>query len=303
LSSRFLLHYAAPAESFNAALPLGNGRLGAMFYGGVAAERIHLNEDTLWSGVGPAEIPPQGRAALPEIRRLLFAGDHRAAHELAIRTLPGPFTEAYQPAGDLLLDLLSPPAVASDVSGYERSLDLSTATGLTRFTIGSVTHQRELFVSHPAQVVALRWLVSQPGALSVRLRLACPLRHRVTFSQEGIHLSGRAPSRVEWFRAKPGQGINYDSVRDRHGLAFDVRLVVEAPGAIVTAETDALRIEGATELRLLLDARTTFHHGDSDAVAAAIITRARSRPWDALRAEHCADPVSYTHLRAHETLS
>ncbi|MEO0055837.1 MAG: hypothetical protein RLZZ50_1784, partial [Verrucomicrobiota bacterium] len=98
-----------------------------------------------------------------------------------------------------------------------------------------------------------------------------------------------APSRVEWFRAKPGQGINYDSVRDRHGLAFDVRLVVEAPGAIVTAETDALRIEGATELRLLLDARTTFHHGDSDAVAAAIITRARSRPWDALRAEHCAD--------------
>ncbi|NDC75021.1 glycoside hydrolase family 95 protein [bacterium] len=287
-----VLHYAVPAEHFNEALPLGNGRLGAMFYGGVERERIHLNESSLWSGVGPAEIPPQGRAALPQIRRLLFSNQLREAHELAISTLPGAFTESYQPVGDLLLELTDAAGVAS-VTNYRRELDLGAAMGRTRFTTGGVVHERELLVSHPAQIVALRWRVDRPGALSCSLRFASPLRHEIAADAGGFAITGRAPSHVQWFGVKPGEGITYEPFRGRIGMEFSARCSVSAPGARVRVEDNTLVIDDATELTVLLDVRTAFSSHSPDSEAAATLTQARRQTW--------AETVS-AHLSDHEGL-
>ena len=117
-----VLWYPEPAAEWVAALPIGNGRLGAMVFGGVATERLQLNDDTLWSG-GPRDWDvPRAREVLPEIRRLILAGDYGAADELC-KQIQGPYNESYQPLGDLFLDFdASGPADA-----YRRALDLHTA--------------------------------------------------------------------------------------------------------------------------------------------------------------------------------
>ncbi len=280
------LRYDQPATHFNEALPVGNGRLGAMFYGGVATERLHLNEDSLWSGSGPAAVPPEGLEALPEIRRLLFAGELRKAHELAIRTLPGPFTEAYQPAGDLVLESLRPPGA---VSGYRRELDLEQAVGSVTFVEDGVRHVREVFASHPAGVVVLRWTVDRPGALSCRIRLESPQRHRVAVGESALTLSGQAPSRVEWFQTKPGEGIFHDERSGRSGMTFVTGLAVVAPGARISCEGTGLRVEGATGISIFSDTRTSFASDDPAGDVASALDSARAIGWDALRADHVAD--------------
>jgi len=280
------LRYNQPAAHFNEALPVGNGRLGAMFYGGVAAERLHLNEDSLWSGSGPAAVPPEGLEALPEIRRRLFAGELREAHELAIRTLPGPFTEAYQPVGDLVLESLRPPG---PVTAYRRELDLERAVGSVTFVEDGVRHAREVFASHPAGVVAIRWTVDRPGALSCRIRLESPQRHRIEAGEAGLTLRGQAPSRVEWFQTKPGEGIFHDERPGRSGMTFVTGLTVLAPGARISCSGNELRVEDATGISIFSDTRTGFSSGDPAGDVACTLRRVGAKSWDELRAGHVAD--------------
>jgi len=129
------LTYPKPAERWVEALPLGNGRLGAMVFGGVASERLQLNEDTLWSGARTDTNTPGARAVLPELRAAIFAGKYEDADRLA-RGLQGPFTQSYKPLADLGLSLSSP---GGDVVDYARDLDLDTAVATTRFRAGVTT--------------------------------------------------------------------------------------------------------------------------------------------------------------------
>src|SRR5690242_9597604 len=143
-TSDLTLWYRQPAEQWVEALPIGNGRLGAMIFGGVAEERLQLNDDTLWSG-GPRDWNnPEAKDALPEIRRLLFAGDYAAANELC-RKLQGPFTESYMPLGDLRLSF----AEAGQPEDYRRDLDLDTALASVQYTSGGAAFTREIFASAP----------------------------------------------------------------------------------------------------------------------------------------------------------
>src|SRR3954468_16081768 len=143
------LWYTNPAQAWVTALPVGNGRLGAMVFGGVAQERLQLNEDTLWSGAPRDPNNPQALSVLPEVRRLIFAERYAEANELA-RQMQGNYTESYQPMGDLLLDF--PFAAADTVSDYYRDLDLDRAIATTRYTVNGITYTREVFSSFPDQV-------------------------------------------------------------------------------------------------------------------------------------------------------
>src|SRR5262249_45905982 len=128
------LWFTQPAQEWVEALPVGSGRLGAMVFGGVAAERLQLNEDTLWSG-GPRDWDnPGARAVLPEVRRLIAAGDFAAA-DARCREMQGPYTQSYQPLGDLHLhfDHDAPP------TDYRRDLDLATALAHVGYRVGDVT--------------------------------------------------------------------------------------------------------------------------------------------------------------------
>ena len=137
------LWYRTPAATWNEALPVGNGRLGAMVFGGVEHEHLQLNEETLWSG-GPYDpVVKDASAALPQIRQLLFAGDIARAHDLFGRRMMGkPYEQMkYQPLGDLLLDFGN----VSAVSDYRRELDLDRAVAQVTYRSGGVTYMREVF--------------------------------------------------------------------------------------------------------------------------------------------------------------
>ena len=154
------------ASQWDHALPVGNGRLGAMVFGTVNRERIQLNEETLWMG-GPRDTDnPEARAALPEVRRLLFAGQPREAYALAERKLMGkPWRlESYQSLGDLRLNFDH----EGEIADYRRELDLDTAIARVTYRVDGVRYTREVFASHPDQVIVVRLTVDRPGRAVLR---------------------------------------------------------------------------------------------------------------------------------------
>src|SRR4029453_18380717 len=169
--------------------PIGNGRLGAMVFGGVVEERLQLNDDTLWSG-GPKDWNnPKARAGLPEIRRAVFAGDSVAADRLA-KQMMGPFTQSYQPLGDLTIVFEH-----GDIGrNYRRALDLASAVASVRYKVGDATFTREAFASHPAQVIAIRLAVDRPGRLTFVARLSSLLRSSTDAADPVLCLRGRHPA-------------------------------------------------------------------------------------------------------------
>src|SRR5215471_4176607 len=160
------LWYKKPAEIWTDALPVGNGRMGAMVFGKTAQERIQFNEHTVWTGE-PHDYAHRGAYKhLAEIRELLWAGKQKEAETLAMREfMSEPLRQkAYQAFGDLLIDF---PGIAEDqVKDYKRSLDLDTGITTVEYTFQGVTYRREMFASYPANVLVLRLTASKPGALS-----------------------------------------------------------------------------------------------------------------------------------------
>jgi alpha-L-fucosidase 2 len=150
---RWVLWYRQPARHWNEALPLGNGRMGAMVFGGVAQERLQLNEDTMWSGYPYDPTNPDAFASLEQVRQLVFAGKYREAERLADQKMMGvlrigdrlyaPFRRlmAYQPLGDLWLSFPHD----AEPTEYRRELDLDEAIARIRYRIGEVTFAREIF--------------------------------------------------------------------------------------------------------------------------------------------------------------
>lgn len=189
---RHILFYNQEAgNDWYSALPLGNGRLGAMVFGNVHQERIQLNEDSLWSGGPRDRLNPDAKANLEEIRRLIFAGELRKAEALANDSLSGipPIMRQYQPLGDLFIQYnygseyrgyhIETDATGCtdiidnlpDAQNYRRELDLSTALASTSYSIDGITYTRETFISAPHNAQVIRLTADRPGALNCRIRL------------------------------------------------------------------------------------------------------------------------------------
>ncbi|MEE1940703.1 glycoside hydrolase family 95 protein [Streptomyces sp. TRM 70361] len=292
------LWYPRPAAEWLQALPVGNGRLGAMVFGGTGTERLQLNEDTLWAG-GPHDYGnPRALAALPEVRRLVLAGRRDEAQALADRDLMGvPVRQMpYQTVGELLLSFPGgAPGTGSgtgpgdgrggtaEVSGYRRELDLATAVASVEYVRGGVRHRREVFASAPDQVLVVRLTVDTPGALSLTAALRSPLR--VTVSSPG-------PSCA----ALDGTGDDAEGIPGVLRFRCLVRAVAEGPGAVVRSGDGVLRVTDATAVTLLVSAATDHRdwRGPAGEPAAAVraarpLTAAAARPYGELRARHVAD--------------
>ncbi|WP_406457308.1 glycoside hydrolase family 95 protein [Streptomyces sp. NBC_01622] len=237
---RLRLFYDKPAEQWLEALPVGNGRLGAMVFGGVRTERLQLNEDTLWAG-GPYD-PANAEAlrALPRIRELVFTGQWQRAQDLIDASCLGdPVGELmYQPVGDLRLGFAVHPAVTD----YERELDLDQAVARTSFTAGDVRHTREVIASAPDQVVAVRLTADRPGAVSFRARFDSPQRYEVSCSGTDLVVAGRSG--------------------DAEGIAGQVlfRTLVRAmgEGGTVNSRDGVLTVTGADAVTLLVSTATSY---------------------------------------------
>jgi alpha-L-fucosidase 2 len=261
MENDLMLWYTKPAVTWTEALPVGNGRLGAMVFGGVSTERLQLNEDTLWSGHPKDCDNPEALQYLPQVREAVFTGDYTRADELT-KHMQGPFNQSYLPLGDLILDFSSgergmesaPTKVRDGIGNYRRSLDLDTALAETTYTVDGVTFTRQVFASAPDNAIVMRLACDQPGALNFTVRLDSALRHRVNAWGNSLLLLGKAPKHVDPSYLHSENPVIYGE----EGMTFTALLATRVTGGVTTAENDRLHIAAADEVVLLLCMATSF---------------------------------------------
>ncbi|RKN44926.1 glycoside hydrolase family 95 protein [Streptomyces hoynatensis] len=272
------LWYTAPAAEWLEALPVGNGRIGAMVFGGTDTERLQLNEDSLWAG-GPRDYArPDAADYLDEIRDLVVAEKWYQAQQLADAHFLGAPSEqaAYQVLGDLELAL---PA-GGEVTGYTRELDLESAVTRVRYTRDGVRHTREVFASAPDQVLVVRLTADTPGSVGFTARFTTPQEATSSaVDDEAIALDGISG---EWY-GLPG------SVRFR----AHARALAEG-GRVSTGEQGELTVTGADAVTLLVSMATSYRSwkdvgADPVARARRPLQAAAELPYHRLRERHVTD--------------
>jgi alpha-L-fucosidase 2 len=282
-----VLWYAHPAEKWENALPVGNGRLGAMVFGRTDEEAIQLNEDTYWSGGPYSTTVKGGNAALPEIRRLLFEGELIKAHKLFGRHLMGYPVEQqkYQSLGGLVLTFDGAGAHA----GYRHELDLDTAVVTTVYTREGVTYRREVFSSAADQVIAVRLTAEPAGRLSFSVQLRGDRNQaHSNYATDYFRMDAEGPDGL----VVRGKSADYLGVAGR--LRYTARLRAMIEGGRIGADGDRLVVRGAASATLLISAATSFVNyrdvsADPDARVAAALEAASAKPYDALKAAHVAE--------------
>lgn len=295
-AAEYQLWYDWPGDAPLTSLPLGNGRLGALVPGRPLLESIILNEDTLWAGQ-PHDWQKQGGPdALAAIRAATFAGDYATADKLCEK-LQGPYSHSYAPLGNLLLE----PEHQGAVSDYRRVLDLDQGMVSVSYRAGNIGFKREMFVSHPHQLLLLRLTADKPGALTLALRLDSQLRFETAPDSQGITLTGKAPTHcAPSYLGKQVTPIIY-SEEDGKGMRFAARLQVLSSDGQVRIAGQSLRVEGASELVLAVSAATGFRGYDKapdltiDQVQERVLrplATVRGLNYDNLRQAHLADHQS-----------
>jgi alpha-L-fucosidase 2 len=286
------LKYLQPASRWTEALPIGNGRLGAMVWGGAASERLDLNEDTLWSGEPYDNLNPDGLKALPEIRRLLLVGNDKEAQRLVERDMNGKYNESYQPLGDLKIDF----PISSEVTAYRRELDLEQGIIRVQFMCGGIRHTREVFASRPAQAIILRLTSDHPGNISFTASLDSQLHHLTKADNGCFSMMGRCPAHVDPNYA--GQAVVWDDAPEGKGMRFEARLMPINQGGRVTIGDQAVTAEGCDSVTLLFVAATSYNgpwkspsrHGKDPAkLCDRYLLPLAGKTYPALRGAHIAD--------------
>lgn len=266
------LSFDAPASNWEEAIPIGNGRLGAMVYGRTRQERLQLNEDSVWYGGPRDRNNPDARANLPEIRRLILDGKPKEAERLACLALSGlPESQRhYLPLGHVLLDFELP---EGDMERYERVLDLDSGTVTVAFSQGGVSFRRELFASYPDQAIVLRLSADRPGAVSFTARLE---RGGWRYADR----IGRTDNEAIWMSGSCG---------GEGGSLFGAVLRASAEGGTVKAIGEHLLVENADTVALVLAAATTFRADDPVRSATDRTSMAARLGYDELRRRHVDD--------------
>ena len=285
------LRYSQPASRWSESLLIGNGRLGGSVWGGVARERIDLNEDTLWSGEPYENINTNGLPALPEIRKQLLAGSELAAQRLVETNMLGRYNENYLALGDLQLDFPLTNAV-----NYARELDLNRAVVRESFTSDGVEYVREIFASHPAQLIVVRLTASVPGKISFTASLDSQLHHQTGADKNCFRLTGRCPSFSDSYHKH--FHIYEDGTNNPRGMTFEGRLTASAEGGAIHYTDAGVIAENCNAVTLLLAAETSYNGPqkspsregkDPAAACARDLKPSARRSYDRLLAAHLAD--------------
>jgi len=245
------LWFASPTSKWDEALPVGNGRLGAMVFGTVAEERIQLNEDTYWSGGPYSTVVKGGAKALPEIQRLVFAGRYLDAHTLFGRKLMGYPVEQQKYQSLANLHIFFPQG--GQVTGYRRALDLETGVATVEYEVDGVRYMREVFASGPDQAIVVRISASRLGALNLTANL------------RGVRNQTHSNYGTDYFQMNPvgpdglavtGKSADYLGVQGR--LTYEGRVRASVEGGTVATRGIDLVVEKADAVTLVFVAATNF---------------------------------------------
>jgi len=272
-----VLWWNKPAEKWEEAIPLGNGRLGAMVFGRTENERIQLNEGTLWAG-GPYDpVNPEAKAALPQARQLVNEGKYRdAAGLLSAKVMAKPLGQMpYQTVGDLLLTIPGP----ANASEYRRELNLDTAVTTVSYLSNGIRFSREIFASAPDNVIVVRLSADKPASITFSASMKTPMTARVTTDGDDTLVM---------------RGIGGDAGGIKGKLQYQARVKVASSGGKVVAESDRVTVTGATEAMLLITAATSYKKfddvsGDPEAITKRQLTAAAGKTFANLRNAHLAN--------------
>ena len=285
-----VLWYQHPAQRWGDALPVGNGRLGGMVFGGIAKEHVQLNEDTIWNGRKRDRVNPEALKALPEVRRLLFEGKVRAVEALEDEKMMGiPNRQPpYQPLGDLNIEFTG----HDNATGYRRELNLATGVARVTYRVGDATFTREVFSSAPDQAVVVRISCDKPGQVSFRATLARSQDAEVTVAPpDRVILTGEAIAHTNfWISANQSPAARKKETDQLEPAGVKFRGVLRAineGGKVAVSGTDMV-VSNANAVTLLVVAATDYRGGDPATACARYLARA-AKPYATLKAAHVAD--------------
>lgn len=267
------LWYQTPAKEWMEAVPLGNGRIGAMVFGGIDRDRIALNEVTLWAGQRDSlQNDGCGSERLAEIRQAFFSGDLDRGNELTQKYLTGHNTSfgTHLPLGEMVMEFEYP---GKTVENYRRELDMSTAVATTTFTRGGVTYTRSYICDYPDDVMAVNIAADRPGAVTMTLSTDLLRESAVKASSDGIYLDGK----VNYPMFGPG-GVEF---------AADMRL--EPKGGTINVTDGKVKVTGADAVTIYIDVRTDYDNPDYASDVKTTTAGAAGKGFAALKANTVAD--------------
>lgn len=297
--------YKEAAQVWEQALPLGNGRLGAMVYGGVDTERIQLNEDTLWSGYYRDTTNGDAARYIEDVRKLVFSGEYRKAQDLIEEKMLGSWSESYLPFGNMYIKSLN----SGGLYNYKRELDLEQGVSRTYYSFGmhsgltpedaaerssTVDYIREVFISKPDDVIAVRISCSVKSAVSISVVLDSELRYNSQSMTDGtIVMQGKAPTHVEPSYVHPtDKGFRGPIIYDDNekSLKFTGMARVIPTGGTMQENSGKIEVYNADEVIILAALGTDFD-GKTDVEGRLLsqLDNASKKTWDELRKRHIDD--------------
>lgn len=294
--SPLTLWYNTPASTWTEALPVGNGRLGAMIFGNPAEELIQLNEATLWSG-GPVtkNVNPASPQYLQPLREALFKSDYKTAVGLA-KKMQGLYSESYMPLGDLVL---KQSLGGGSPSSYYRDLNIENGIATTRYTVNGVQYTREVFASAPDNSIIIRIRSGKAAQLTLDAAVKSILKNRVITSKEVLLLKGKAPAHVEPSYYNPKRElVVYTDTSGCRGMRFEIQLKAVQQGGTQHTDSNGIHISNATEVLLYVTAATSFNgydkcpdkNGkDEHLLATSYLQKAAAKNYTALLRTHLTD--------------
>jgi alpha-L-fucosidase 2 len=281
-----------PAAIWEEALPLGNGRTGAMVFGGVEKEQYSLNDHQLWSG-GPVPGNEGSPEILDQVRQAVFAGNYDVADRLW-KGMHGPYSARYLPMGDLFLEF---PSHNGSAKKYERSLDLRNALSTVTYEQEGIIFKRESFISYPDQVMVVRLSSSKPGKISFNTRLTSQLNYAVQVEAANhLILKGKAPAHVAHRNNDPKGQVVYEP--EGEGMTFQIDLRVILQGGELNPGDSTIGVANANEVLLVLSTATSFNGFDESPafegkdpaeIAKEVFGSISDYSWDYLYNRHLAD--------------
>ena len=298
-----LLWYKKSARNRDEALPLGNGRLGAMVWGGARHERISLNEDTLWSGYPHFYENKNAADVFRRARELALSRRYPEAERLLEEDFTHLWTQIYLPLGDLRLDMEH----GDEVENYTRTLDISRGIHLVEYDCDGVHYTRECFASAPDGILVMRLTADRPAALSLSLHLQPALLASVSYEADGMAIEGHCPVAVREFGAtnlERGR-IVYGERDEERGMGYYAKVCILPENGKIR-RSGGVTLEGADAVTLLFNARTSFNGWDKHPVLEGCPYRepcrkeleAAAKSYDELKAAHVADHTAlYNRIR------